>query len=150
MPRRAATTGFAVSLAAALTLLAGCADQDPFQTNERAARAPITSKLTMSDATGSDCPIVGGKNYYELGDDVMVAGEGFAPGTLVTLRWTVLQDNNTGVFKTVTAAENGGISEKVKLDRAVGEVGQTVEITAEGESPDGLLVLGSSVRLQKC
>jgi hypothetical protein len=125
-------------------LLAGCNDSTGADPNSEAFKGPLTTELLVKPDTS--CP--GGEIGF--GDTVRVTGFDYLPDSIVDLRWTDLNSNDTSSLDSVTATKNGDFTTEVKIFRGMAQPGDTLRISSQGSSETGILVLKTDLLVENC
>ena len=139
------TAGFIAAGSISLALLAGCAEVSGSETTSEAFTGPLTNDLIVKPPV-TDC----GNGQIEAGDTVTVSGFDYMPGAVVTLRWTVESENETGTWPSVTADKEGEFTAPLKISRSVGDPGDTIRITSQGAGESGVMMLKADLVMATC
>ena len=84
------------------------------------------------------------------GSDLSLGAEGFTPDTPISLRWSVQARDLNGSWDSVVASDEGSLDTTVTLPKADIQVGDEVEVWAEGNSKEGLLAISKEVPIGSC
>jgi hypothetical protein len=125
-------------------LLSACSDPNAPDPSSAAFTGPLTNDLIVTAKT--DC--TGAR--IEAGDTVRLSGSDYAPDSLVVLRWTDENTQQTGVWPSVSTNQNGDFTASVKIGRNMAAPGESLLINSEGSSPSGLLVLKAELDVVSC
>ena len=79
-----------------------------------------------------------------------MSGSDYLPDAVITMRWTVLSDSETGTWPSVTADENGRFSTDLKISRSIAEPGEKITITSQGAGETGVMMLETTVVMGTC
>ena len=143
MGYRAAVLVVAGSISVAL--LTGCAEiSGTGESSEEAFMGPITQELDTRAST--EC----GKGEIGAGDTLTVLGDYYLPDAVITMRWTVLSDSETGTWPSVTADQNGRFSTDLKISSAIADPGEKITITSQGAGETGVTMLETKVVMGDC
>ncbi len=141
MGSRAAVLLVAGSISVAL--LTGCDSGEP-TVNSDAFTGPLSNDLIARAST--DC----GNGEIGAGDTLTVSGSDYLPDAVVTLRWTVLSDSETGTWPSVTADENGRFSAPLKISGSIADPGEKITVTSQGAGETGVMMLETKVVMGSC
>ena len=125
-------------------LLAGCNDATAPDPNAEAFTGPLSTDLLVDAST--QC----GSGQVGFGDKVKITGFDYLPGSVVKLRWTDLNSDQTRALSSVTADKTGDFTASVKIMRLMAQPGDTLRINSEGSSESGILVLKTDLLVENC
>ncbi|MFL6071364.1 MAG: hypothetical protein ACJ73J_11045 [Actinomycetes bacterium] len=128
-----------------LALLAGCNDETAPDPNAAAFKGPSSTDLTV--AADTSCT---GNGAISYGDTVEVSGSNYLPDSVVDLRWTDLNTNDTSALDSVTADKHGDFTTTFTVVRPMGRVGDRLLVDSHGSSESGILVLQAKLNLANC
>ncbi|MFL6179201.1 MAG: hypothetical protein ACJ74E_05035, partial [Actinomycetes bacterium] len=78
------------------------------------------------------------------------SGSNYLPDSVVDLRWTDLNTNDTSALDSVTANKQGDFATTFTIIRLMGSVGDRLLIDSQGSSESGILVLQARLNLANC
>ena len=128
-----------------LALLAGCNDDTAPDPNDEAFKAPLSTDLIVEADTSCT-----GNGAVSYGDTVKISGFDYLPDSVVDLRWTDLNTDDTSALDSVAADKHGDFTTTVKIVRPMGKVGDRLRINSQGSSESGILVLKADLNLANC
>jgi hypothetical protein len=133
-----------ISCVLLVSALTACSDPNAPDPTSEAFTGPLTNDLIVKANT--DCS--GGR--IAAGDSVRVSGTDYLPKSLVVLRWTDENTQETGVWPTVSTDDKGDFAATLKVGRGMASPGETLLINSEGSSPSGILVLEAQLDVASC
>ena len=143
MSRR--TAGIIAAGSVSLALLAGCAEGSGFETSSEAFIGPMSDELKVKRPV-TDCD----NGQIEAGDTVTVSGFDYMPGAIVTLRWTVESENETGTWPSVTADKEGEFTAPLKISNSIADPGDMIRISSQGAGESGVMMLKTDIVMATC
>ena len=127
-----------------LALLAGCAESGGGDVSTEAFIGP--SSYLLDSKLPPECT----GNQIEAGDTLTVSAADYLPDAVITMRWTVLSDNETGTWPSVTADANGRFATDLKISGSMADPGEEITITSQGTGESGLTMHETKVVMGTC